>query len=348
MLRGSFRPWGPLPWVLDHLQANDYSIIGALATEQRCLAAWNVVLRSGSPPRQLMFAIEDEPSRYSERGKEKLDKRLQEFLAEGGKTEDIRTFYLFDRSNAFIEATRDFMGEAGENVIIDISCLPKRFFFPVVKLFLVAQYAKNVIATYTVPEAYSNTRPTDPQPLAEDPDPWQPLPSFMPTYPEPKLEPEQKLSLIGVGYDLLGLPSMLAEEGFRGTPVKLLFPFPSPPPGIQKNLEFVRQLEQQVLGVNNYETVLINVYNVSEAFDRILSLTNQGQRYVTLAPYGPKTLSLAMCLYAVSSKVGTSPPAVYYTQPRVYNPDYSIGVAMVSGKPRIYAYCLRINGVNLY
>jgi hypothetical protein len=124
--------------------------------------------------------------------------------------------------------------------------------------------------------------------------------------------------------------------------IKLLLPFPAAPPGVHKEWEFVRVLEPN-LAKPKLDPIRVNAYDVSETFDRILSITDNGNKYAEFAPYGPKTMSLAMCIYASQTE-----SAVYYTQPRSYNPQYSSGVKLVKGKPQVLAYCLRLNGRKLY
>ena len=63
------------------------------------------------------------------------------------------------------------------------------------------------------------------------------------------------------------------------------------------------------------------------------------------APYGTKSMSLAMCLYACSHPENTD---VCYTQPKSYNPQYSTGISMVNGVPDTFAYCIRLDGKDFY
>ena len=66
-----------------------------------------------------------------------------------------------------------------------------------------------------------------------------------------------------------------------------------------------------------------------------------------LEPLVPMTYRahLGMCLFASLHPQST---AVYYTQPRSYNPDYSEGVKVIDGQEQVFAYCLRLGGRNLY
>ncbi|MNE96388.1 hypothetical protein D3C80_1945870 [compost metagenome] len=88
--------------------------------------------------------------------------------------------------------------------------------------------------------------------------------------------------------------------------------------------------------------------NVPEVFDAIGALTDFGERFAILAPFGPKPISLAMALYASRVYTGQEHCSVNYTQPTVYNPDYSSGVKLQRGLPLINSYAIRLNGQNLY
>ncbi|MCY2990862.1 MAG: hypothetical protein NTY19_23745 [Planctomycetota bacterium] len=335
MLRGEFRPWGSLSWVLAHLRAKKWSLLGCIATGERCLAAWEILASQRVLTHALMMEIHDEHpdggrhSRFYEKTEAKLKNRMRDFVTAGGNKDQIAKFYLSDFHGRIVDATDSFAAGAGSNVIIDISALPKRFFFPMIRRLLSAGSIENLIATYSVPDRYADGQ------LAEDPGPWMYLPTFLP--PDP--EPEEKVLIVGLGYEPLGLRQVLQGKDFN-----LLFPFPSLSPGIRRNWEFVREL----IPLLRHEPQRVYIYDVSETYERIAAMTDFGRRYAVVAPYGPKTTSLAMCLYAVSDRASLSPPAVYYTQPRVYNPDYSIGIKKEGGVPKVLAYCLRLGGRNLY
>lgn len=83
--------------------------------------------------------------------------------------------------------------------------------------------------------------------------------------------------------------------------------------------------------------------SVSDAFDQLMTLTNGGMERAELAPFGPKLMSVAICIFSVL----TDSP-VFYTQPTAYHPDYSLGVSKIAGKREIYAHCIRLGGKDLY
>ena len=333
MLGDNFRPWGQLSWVLDHLPKTEWDLLGCLATEDRSLAGWKILKSRNELQRCKLLTVKDLPSAmWQEASDKKLKERQQEFADEGGSIEQVEAHTLFERHEHIIKTAQGFANSAGQNVIVDISSFPKRFFFPIVKVLLRTASIKNLLAVYTVPERYSDA------PLAQNPETWRHLPMFMPPQPEP----DEKIIFVGLGFEPLGLPQLLVGQEFQATTFKILFPFPAPFKGTQKNWSFARTLEPNI-GTSRHQPIRVSPINVSEVFDTIIAETDRGTRYAMFAPYGPKPISLAMCLYASSKS-----SAVYYTQPRFYNPDYSIGVKTVGGQPAVYGYCLRLNGVDLY
>ncbi len=337
MLGNSFRPWGSLAWVLDRLPPSHWHLLACLATEPRCLSARRFLnLRGQLQSEQTVRIFDDDdtmPSRFYHETRRLLSVRQEQFVEEGGDESLIDDHFLFDSDDAVVQIARHCLEVAGPDIIFDLSCFPKRFFFPLIKVLYAATAPQNILATYAIPASYA-----DDEPLAEDARPRQYIHSmFMPPDPEPK----ERVHLVGVGYESFGLPQFLeGEQDFQ-----LLFPFPSPPPGFKRNLEFVRELSPY-MGKN--VPIVVNTYDVPETFDRIVALTNNGARYAVLSPYGPKPMSLAMCLYACSDKSARNRPGVFYTQPTVYNPRYSDGVATERGQDKIITYCLRLGGRRLY
>ncbi|MFP3675336.1 hypothetical protein SB724_21205, partial [Bacillus sp. SIMBA_031] len=77
-------------------------------------------------------------------------------------------------------------------------------------------------------------------------------------------------------------------------------------------------------------------------------LTHRGRLKAWLAAFGTKPVSLAMALFGIYYNA-----PVYYTQPTLYRPDYSTGVATFvtskgEQKPSCFAYPIRLNFRDLY
>jgi hypothetical protein len=193
-----------------------------------------------------------------------------------------------------------------------------------------------ILITYTRPKKYDTS-----QPLAIDPDCFNAIPGFQGL--STGSEKPKKL-IVGLGYEPLGLPQIIKEGKYHPEIIRLLFPFPATPAGYLRNWDFVRNLENE-FSPYQYEPLRVNGYDVSEVFDCILSLTDNGQEYTRFAPYGTKPMSLAMCLYAIFNQEKSD---IYYTQPQSYNPNYSTGVKYVNDVPETYAYCIRLKNKDLY
>lgn len=330
---GIYRPWGLLPWIMSKCPDVDWGLLGTLSTEERCLATWQVINASGRLTNTYLADIIDPPSpRYSLKTAAKRSANRSDFLSSGGTESVIHEHALFEKYGDTISWVEDYINSAGPNLIIDISTFPKRFFFPIVKLALRNSSIRNLITTYATPQQY----PLD-EPLAENFEDWRPLPLFSGNLTDISNE----MLIVNVGYLAMGLPEEL-EHGGSNRLIKLIFPFPDSPGSYHKNSYFVRTIEKNIRP-ERLELRYVNTNDVSDAFDHLLALTESGRHDALFAPYGPKPISLAMCIFATLTN-----SAVYYTQPKTYNPDYSIGIAYVDNVPEIYAYCLRLEGHDYY
>ena len=138
----------------------------------------------------------------------------------------------------------------------------------------------------------------------------------------------------------------MIQGEFAGIGTHLLFPFPTPPDRIRKNWQFAKDLFPNPPSELRFQHV--DGLNVPDVFDVLSDIGSSGERQVTLAPYGPKPISLAMALYASRYDTGTNATAVYYTQPTAYNPDYSSGLKRIGGKLGIHCYAIKRLGQVLY
>lgn len=337
MIRGGFRPWGRLDWLLKYFSSQKWSIFGSIATGDRSLATWRVLHSKKICNYARMLQIADIAMPFwGDEPSNRVMERREQYLREGGLEESIVGCDIRDNLTDILQYTNTFIEHAQRHIIIDISTFPKRFFYPIIKEVLRKTKDNTVIATYTRPETYDRTKP-----LAIDPGPWKSLPGFQEFFPDYK---KKRTLIVGLGYEPLGLPQILRDGEFAQNRVHLLFPFPAAPAGYLRNWEFVRNLDSEV-GPYSHEPIRVNGYDVSTIFDLILRHTDRANEQVVFAPYGTKPMSLAMCLYACSHSKNS---AVYYTQPKSYNPQYSSGIRMVNGEPDTFAYCIRLDGKDLY
>ncbi len=337
MIRGAFRPWGRLDWLMGHIPLRKLSILGSIATGDRSLATWCVLHSRSFCAYVRMLQIADVPTPlWGDEPKRRLGERKNEYLHLGGTKESITNCDIRDNLEDISQYTSEFINCVRGDIVIDISTLPKRFFFFIIKKILQETQDNTVVVTYTRPETYDKANP-----LAVDPGPWKFLPGFQKVCLD---NGKGDILIVGLGYEPLGLPQFLREGEFSWNRARLLFPFPSVPTGYLRNWEFVRNLDSEV-GPYSHDPIRVNGFDVSAIFDIILRESDNGKESVVFAPYGPKPMSLAMCLYASSHPENS---AVYYTQPKSYNPNYSSGVRKIQNNLDILAYCIRLNGKDLY
>ncbi len=321
----SYRPWGDIDWLLRHGPEKKWSFIGCLGTEKRSLAAWRWLKKNKNLCWTRLFRIFDKPSRFRALTFTRLHTQEKEFIDNGGEPKDIVDHDLMEPHEQIIKDLSHLWKEGNEDVILDVSSLPKRFFFPLLKELVLSRTVSNIIVTYTTPEQYTEEK------LSENYADWAHLPSFAGKYDRQPFD----IMIVNVGYSPMGLQSEV-DQGNPGLPIKLIFPFPAPLRSVQRAWEFVRRL-QKIRGLEGFDIYLTEARDVSDAFDRLLSLTDNGSLKSILAPFGPKPISVAMCLFAVLTD-----SVVSYSQPTVYHPDYSAGIN------QIYGYWLRLNGADLY
>jgi hypothetical protein len=342
-MNGPLRPFGPLDWLLPRLPGIDsWSLVGTVSPEDRCLSVLREI--NGSPRLSQANFLRIEPDarksnpRFRQSFIKKLDANHKAALALGKNHLLIRSESVLCREESLIEVSKATLDACDENLMIDISAMPKRYFFPMLTLALESGRFSNIVVTYTTPERYGDT-------LAEDPLPWNAFPMFGAT--PPGGDTEVKL-LIAVGYQPLKLEGILDGIRYRETNVELLLPFPSVHPGYIKNWEFILQVRRVLPGLPTSAIKRVATTNTPLAFDRVAAMTNHGRIHSVLAPFGPKPISLAMCLFGIACRQNGIPVEIGYTQPQVYSDEYSTGVATANGRALTNAFCVRLGGRNLY
>lgn len=341
------RPLGPIHWILDKLPgAKPWSVVGSLSPEDRCLAAAQEVLGRDSDstctllklaPHSRARNLDEVRSRLAENEKQARDELSDRVTIH-------RECPLHSSDHEVIEAVQELADQCEGRVIVDISTMPKRWFFPLVRELVEAAHIKTLIAANTKPARYAKHGTQ----LATDADSWEPLPGYL----HSDVDADETTAIIGVGYHTLNLHEFIGESTTRKIDLKLFLPFPSLHPGFRQNWEFVRDITAAWKGPLRPEIVRVPTDDVSLVFDRLKQQSQEGRtRSLVLAPFGPKPMSLAMCLLGIAREreyddnVETE---IGYTQPKAYAADYSVGVGMRDSTPIVNAYCIRLNGRDLY
>jgi|ERR1043165_3643271 hypothetical protein len=321
------RYWGEIQWVFSHLPEMKWSYIGAISTEDRSVQTLSYLKSKNCLLESIAYEIHDPPSTQQALVEKLIKKNRKKFASILQDRNKIEEHGLLEGYQKYISSIDKFLTNSTENIVLDISSLPKRFFFPFLKRILEQKKVKNFLVTYTTPKEYSAGD------LSGNPESWSHLPLFGPiVHPEPDFD----MAFVGVGFMPFALPRLLLGK-YSSIPVKFLFPFPPGPPNFQRTWEFMRKIEKDYKLKDTDSIIRVDSNNATDTFDFIYHETNQGKHRALFAPYGPKPTSLAMCLFAIKHN-----SSVFYTQPRFYNPEYSKGVG------KIYSYCVRLNGKNLY
>lgn len=221
---------------------------------------------------------------------------------------------------------------------LDISSLPKRFFFQAIKATLAAPNVRDFLILYSQPQKYANG------PLSGNPGGWETITGFGCEDPDNQSDAAAHL-IAGAGFAVDGLHAHLAGRA-GGVSVDVLIPFPAQQWHlVRRSWESARAIEEaldanQDKGLSTVKPSFhqVGAMDTSSAFDKLLTLTRNAQTPATLAPLGPKPLSAAMCILASQS----DRYPIYYAQPKTYAVNYS------EGSETTYAYWIKHQGLNLY
>jgi hypothetical protein len=326
MIGNYFRPWGELKWLFPKLPRVKWDLLGCLSTEDRFIATLQHLEKEQLINQSLFYKIIDPLSNDTVVINAKLLDSESKLRSSTQSPIQIEDHNLLEPYQEIVESTNKFLDTCSGSIIIDISTFPKRFFFPMIKI-LMSYKLENLVVTYSTPEKYCSGE------LSANPHPWDHLPLFMPIE-FPEIKPD--IAVVGVGFMPFGLADLLSSQ-YNTTPIKFLFPFPPGPPNYQRTWDFMRKIEKNSRLKHIDSIRRLDSNNMPDAFEYISWETDRGEKKVIFAPYGPKPISLAMCIY---STLKNSP--VYYTQPTYYNPDYSIGFK------DCFAYCIVLNKTTLY
>jgi hypothetical protein len=336
---GEFSPWGRFDRIMDSQRDSEWSLISCCSPEFRCRTVFQSMRDLNIAGRQLIFEINDPPSVSTDLIQQRTAENRTFISGLGFADQEFSEHGLTDIFIGLERTLKKFLTEIGEsNLIVDITSLPKKIYFFLTKLlFSEFDRPRNIVFTYAEPEVYSEN------PLAENPDPWEALPGYRVS---PRDESGRKV-VVGIGYEPLGLPDLVDSGRFDEAQMTFLFPFPAQADRVIRNWRFIRGIfpnaDSGRLAIRRVDGI-----NVPEVFQTLLGIGERGQQGLILAPFGPKSISLAMALYAAKYSNLPDQTGVYYTQPTYYNPDYSHGIRMIDGYSALNTYCVKLNGQLVY
>lgn len=339
MINGALRPWGKPKWLLQmkSLQAEKWLLIGAISTQDRCLSMLRHKAHSFALGHAVFFEIVDDQSEFHDASESRREANRLLWQADvAGYSSEHHKYGLLEPLRRLQKTVDQWVvGEHKKSVILDVTCLPERFFFPILRWLVDSAGVENLIVTCMSPEKYTEDD------LAYNPQEWAHLHTFGSAHQVPVTS--IKRVIVGAGFLPFSLPDWLKDYNNRDIQVSVLFPFPAAPASIKRAWEFVRQIELDVNLKDERQLARIGANDLSGCFDRISSITRNGSIPTVFAPYGPKAHSLAMCLQAMRMNA-----EVFYTQPTFYHPEYTTGIKLDEGVPAGFAYAIRVNRQMLY
>jgi hypothetical protein len=334
-----YRPWGTASWLLKAFGVPKWSFFGCVGAEDRSASAFSVL--SPHLCNYNLVRIFDEQPKDAQEERSALDKRLSHFEALGASATWCSDQPLLATLDT-IEGQFEIASQT-DSVIIDITSLPKRWFFPLIRSVYNNSTINNAVVVYTAGSKYAAS-------LSQNPELVRSLPGFAAI----ERRVEHDYAFVGVGFHSASMLPLFNEE--RPRRVKMLFPFPPGPPGMRRNWRFVEEVERIVKSDAQDDDLRdlvdhtqISAVDVSQNFQAMCKMTRNGEMTSLLAPYGPKPVSLAMCLFAVAAeRAGKQEVPVYYSQPARYSLDYTGPVTGPVDPNRVSAYAIKIAGKEVY
>jgi len=332
-----FRPWGQINWLLGRFEGKAWSMIGCCGTEKRSISLARHLGRAAFHHVR-MIEIHDPQPLDPEAVEERLVENRTALTTAGYAEAEIVSVPLVADLDMITGIVAGLVEAGSTSLLIDLTSLPKHWFFPLIRAALTEPAIEDVIACYTAGVGYATS-------LSENISPLRVLPSFA----GDTARDRHGSLIIGIGFEPTGLDNLLADQ--QSDAIRLIFPFPPGPPGHHRNWMFVKHIEELTSKnqIDPPDLVHIHMYDCSQIFDALCEMTDGGTISSAMAPYGPKTVSLAMCLFALAVEAANLPAVpVYYAQPLRYALDYTSNAAMRGDAPDAVGYCLRLAGRDLY
>lgn len=324
------------------LSGRRWTFIGCVSHEERCLATLAMLQQVDVSPTLVRIFDEDPLSAADE--KLSLDIHKTAAIDAGvpaKKIIDAPLLATIDTIEAIVTAAMD----GYEAAIVDISSFPKRWFFIIARMINQNALLKDVVFTYSPGNKYADV-------LSSNADIVRTIPTFSSLDKRTMCD----VAFVGIGYHSYSVLDLFDIE--RPKSVTMLFPFPPGPPGISRNWKFVDRLERSIRSDNETNETMelagisqlrLAALDLPQNFNALRRVTDDGTRTSLVAPYGPKPVSLAMCLFALAVESAGKPEVpAYYSQPTRYALDYTTGVYTIGDQPAVYGYPTRLNARDLY
>jgi hypothetical protein len=284
---------------LHDLTGRPFVAIGCLSFEQRCTAV-PITFKTTYPGmmKLFLFQLSDPSDGVPDYRKERATKMAQnkrELEQAGVEWTPVRCDTVASE-DALLRAVAIVTESVPDTVVLDITALPKRVFCFILKRLMAIPSVLNVLVTYTEAGQEGYTE----QHLAADVMTPEPFPGFSGRFSDG----ENNL-VISIGFEAL----------------EVLLPFPAPLETVRRQWNTLREIMEDDPGNLRKDSVaVIAAWDAEQVYHKLLTWAGNGQR-LSLAPFGPKPHTLGMALFAIRFDA-----SVWYTQPKVYHPEYSRGI----------------------
>ena len=294
-------------------------IIGCLSFEERSIAfplrSWTEI---GAASNLSLFELEDPTDGvpdYSKERSEKLERNRKE-LANTGVIWNPVVSTVMAGEETLISNLRSATESQRATVILDITAFPKRYFCFLLRRLMAASNIQNLIVTYTAAGSEGYTLGH----LAEDVMSPDTLPGFAGS-----LKNDKSDLVVGVGFEALGLRSLIVSlEREVHRHLRIILPFPAPIETVRRQWETLRQItENEPRNLVRNNVAVIASWDAELVYQK-LNFWKSADISTGFAPFGPKTHTLAMALFAIEND-----SSLWYTQPKVYHPDYTRGAGAI-------------------
>src|SRR5437763_517579 len=141
----NYRPWGQLSWLISRTEPS-WSLLSCLSMEQRCVAAYNLMADIGCLSKAMVLDIENPSSRFAAKNNS-LKEENKKTLKTGNFQVDFLSSTLLAGDGEIVQLIQTVIDSGVRNLICDITCMPKRFFFPCIKLLLRRPEIENFVVS---------------------------------------------------------------------------------------------------------------------------------------------------------------------------------------------------------
>jgi len=124
-------------------------MLGALATEDRCLSVLHHDNQGFSIAHSLLLRIVDPPSHFSQLCEQHRSRLLVELTQLRGAVDSIADFDLLSLPKTIRAEVERFVADTNGRIILDVTSLPKRYFFPILRWLVVSATVNDLVVTYS-------------------------------------------------------------------------------------------------------------------------------------------------------------------------------------------------------